>query len=441
MAALEQNGLARGADPLIVRSSRLEDFETPIDAFTSWITANDRFFVRSHLPRPQIQLSSWALNVDGAVERPLKLRLEDLKALPRVTAVVTLECAGNGRAFFTPPVAGVQWQKGAVGTARWTGVRLSDVLSRAGVKAGARFVLLDGADQSIGRVPDFVRSVPLAKAIHPDTLLVDQMNGETLPMSHGFPLRAIIPGWEGAYSVKWLTTVRILEQEHDGFFVQTAYRYPTKPIQPGAAVDARDMEPLTGMPVKAIIVTPRDGARLPIGSVRIAGFAWAGEAEVARVDVSSGGTNAWDSARLGPDRAPYAWRAFHYELPVNQPGSYDLRARATDTRGRVQPTVAQWNPSGYLWNAIDRVRVIVGANQPAGDVAESEARDLPVEDTTPLVQQKCLVCHDADLIVQQRLTEVGWSRELDKMMRWGADMSDRERTRLLDYFVRHFPQR
>jgi DMSO/TMAO reductase YedYZ molybdopterin-dependent catalytic subunit len=352
-----------GADKseLIVRSARPQDLETPVALLDSWLTPNHRFFVRSHLYAPEIDIRQWRLTVAGEVERPLTLTLDELRTLPEENRVVTIECAGNGRAYYDPPVAGVQWQKGAVGTARWTGVRLADVLARARVKSSARFVLLDGADVPLGTMPDFVRQVPLEKATHPDTLLAYAMNGTPLPVANGFPLRAIVPGWEGAYAVKWLTSIRVLDREGDSFWIKTAYRYPKKRIAPGAAVAPEDMAPVAGLFVKSLIAAPLDGAKLSAGTVLVKGFAWAGEANITGVDISADGGSTWSPARLGTDRAPYAWRQFEYEWRVDDPGSYLIMSRATDDRGRVQPIVAQWNPSGYLWNAIDRVRVDVAA--------------------------------------------------------------------------------
>lgn len=349
----------KGKERLIVRSLRPEDLETPVALLNTWITPNDLFYVRHHLYRPQINLKEWTLKVDGEVAHPLTLTLGELQRLPRATVTVTLECAGNGRAFFDPPVAGIQWEKGAVGTARWTGVRLAEVLQRAGVKSTGKYVVLDGADRPVGQVPDFIRNIPIEKALHPDTLLAYEMNGEPLPALHGFPLRAIVPGWEGAYAVKWLVHIRVTDHEHEGFFVKTAYRYPTKRIAPGAIVDPRDMAPLTGLVVKSLINSPLDGTTVRSSKVLITGFAWAGEADIARVDISTDNGSSWYSARLGKDRERYAWRGFEYEWHVTEPGSYLIMSRATDENGRLQPTVSQWNPSGYLWNAIDQVRINV----------------------------------------------------------------------------------
>jgi DMSO/TMAO reductase YedYZ molybdopterin-dependent catalytic subunit len=435
-----QRSASRTDARLIVRSRTPQDLETPVTLLTDWITPNDAFFVRSHLPTPNVDRTTWALTVTGAVERPITLRLDDLQALPRATTVATLECAGNGRAFFDPPVAGVQWERGAVGNARWTGVRLSDVLQRAGVGSTGQFVLLDGADRPVGTVPDFTRTLPIAKAIHRDTLLAFEMNGVPLPVAHGFPLRAIVPGWEGAYWVKWLTSVTVLETQHDGFFVQTAYRYPRQAVAPGSVVPASEMEPLTGMAVKSLIVSPETGASSPAGRLRVSGFAWTGEGEVTRVDISTDGGRSWQRARLGRDREPYAWRAFEYEWR-GSPGTHTVLSRATDSRGRTQQEEPRWNPSGYLWNAPDRITVTVGGPTASAPKAAATELTLPPGDDSALVSQRCLVCHDADLIAQQRLNEAGWSRELDKMARWGASFTDEERRRLLGYVVRHFPPR
>lgn len=347
------------ADRRIIRSMRPQDWETPTALLDSWITPNDLFYVRSHLYTPSVELASWKLTVDGDVDRPLSLTMADLRRLPSVSLPVTLECAGNGRAFFEPPVAGVQWQKGAVGNARWTGVRLADVLKSAGLKPSARFIWLNGADVPLGTMPDFVRQVPLTKALDADTILAYEMNGQALPVANGFPLRAIVPGWEAAYSIKWLTHLEVREREHDGFWVQTAYRYPRMRVAPGAAVDPKDMAPLGGLVVKSIITAPAEGAAVRQGDVPIIGFAWAGEANVTRVEVSVDNGSTWAAATLGQDQARYAWRQFRYVWRAETPGSFAVLARATDDQGRVQPVVPHWNPSGYLWNAVERIRVNV----------------------------------------------------------------------------------
>ena len=347
---------------LIVRSARPEDFETPVHLLDSWITPNDLFFVRSHFYTPTIDALSWRLQVDGEVESVLLLTLDDIRRMPSTTVTATLECAGNGRAFFDPPVAGVQWERGAVGTAAWTGVRLGDILDRARAKSSSRYIWLDGADLGIGAAPDFIRSLPIDKAMQRETLLAYEMNGAPLPTAHGFPLRAIVPGWEGAYSVKWLTHLQCSPRDHDGPFVQSGYRYPRVPVAPGAIVPAADTVALRELAVKSVLTAPAPNATVANGMpLRIAGLAWAGEAEISRVEVSLDNGRTWVPAQLGKDQARYAWRQFEYVWRMPVPGSHVVLSRATDARGATQPIVPDWNPAGYVWNAIDRVRVNVRA--------------------------------------------------------------------------------
>ena len=349
-----------GKDKLTRMSGRPPDYETPVALLDSFITPLEHFYVRCHLPVPTgTAAEGWSLRVEGEVGTPLSLSVADLRALPPVTTTVTLECAGNGRAFFEPSVAGIQWKKGAVGTARWTGARFADVLKRAGVRDTARFVHMSGADRPLGTMPPFVRQVPIDKAMQADTVIAYEMNGQPIPPVHGAPLRAIIPGWEGAYSMKWLNRLVASGTESNSFWVATGYRYPTKRVAPGAAVDAKDTAPLTGLVVKSLITTPLDGASIPRGAITVGGFAWAGEADLARVDVSIDHGETWQPARLVGERLRYTWRRFEYQFTPDRAASYLILSRATDANGDVQPAVSHWNPSGYLWNQYDSVRVEV----------------------------------------------------------------------------------
>jgi len=351
-----------GKEKLLVRSVRPPDYESPVALLDSWITPIEHFYVRSHLPAPGgVEASTWSLVIDGEVNAQTTLSLDDVRKMPSVTITQTLECAGNGRAFFEPPVPGIQWSRGAVGTARWTGVRMADVLKRAGVKSTGRFVTMNGADRPLGTMPDFIRQLPIDKASHPDTIVAYEMNGQPIPALHGFPLRAIVPGWEGAYSVKWLTSLRVLDKEFDGFWVATGYRYPVRRVAPGSAVDPKDMAPLMGLVVKSLLTKPLDGATVAPGKVDVAGFAWAGENDVTRVDVSTDAGATWQPARLVGDQAKYTWRRFEYSFDATKPESYQILSRATDATGRTQPMAPAWNPSGYLWNAPDSVRIEVKA--------------------------------------------------------------------------------
>jgi sulfite oxidase len=363
-SALAAQGLkptiAPGKEKLLVRSLRPPDYEAPVALLDSFITPVEHFYVRSHLPVPPgLDGATWTLAIDGEVNSPVSMSLDEIRKLPSTTITMTLECAGNGRAFFDPPVAGIQWAKGAVGTARWTGVRLAEVLKRVGAKSTARFVYMNGADRPLGTMPDFVRQLPIEKAMHPDTILAYDMNGQTITPLHGFPLRAIVPGWEGAYSIKWLTSLRVADRESDSFWVATGYRYPTKRVAPGATVDPKDMAPLTGLVVKSLITRPLDGAAIGPGKVDVAGFAWAGETDISRVDISTDHGASWQQARLVGEQAKYAWRRFEFTFEASRPESYLILSRATDSQGRAQPMAPPWNPSGYLWNAPDSVRIEV----------------------------------------------------------------------------------
>jgi DMSO/TMAO reductase YedYZ molybdopterin-dependent catalytic subunit len=354
-------GAQWGKDKLTIRSLRPPDYETPINLFDSFITPLEHFYVRCHMSVPTVDASTYALKVDGDVASPLSLSLDELKKLPATTVTMTLECAGNGRSFFEPAVAGIQWEKGAVGTARWTGVRLGDILKRAGMKASGTNVVMAAADRPLGTMPPFVRQVPVAKATHPDTIIAYAMNGQPIPIPHGAPVRAIIPGWEGAYSVKWVNALTVIDKEFDGFWVASGYRYPTKRVAPGAAVDAKDTAPLRGLVVKSLITQPAEGASLPIGPVSVAGFAWAGENDITKVDISTDNGGTWHPAKLTGEMARFSWRRFEFTFQAAKAESVLLLSRATDSKGNVQPAVAQWNPSGYLWNQYDSVRIEIGA--------------------------------------------------------------------------------
>lgn len=361
-ADLSAQTLAGKNTRLVALSARPPDYETPVALLDSLLTPVDAFYVRCHMPVPAaLDEASWTVGVEGEVAAPLSLRVADLKAMPSASVTVTLECAGNGRAFFDPPVAGIQWKKGAVGTAKWTGVRVADVLKKAGAKAVATHIWVAGADRPMGTQPPFVRQVPMPRALHPDTLIAWAMNDQPIPAVHGAPLRLVVPGWEGAYAIKWLNKITVATTEHDGFWVATGYRYPTKRVAPGAAVDAKDMAPLTGLVVKSLITTPLDGAVVKPGRVTVAGFAWAGETDITKVEVSTDNGAIWHPARLAGRAVKYAWRRFEFGFDVTAQETRTILSRATDAKGNAQPVVPQWNPSGYLWNAPDQVRIEVKA--------------------------------------------------------------------------------
>jgi sulfite oxidase len=349
-----------GEEGLIVRSARFLDLEMPPEFVDSWITPVPHFFVRNHMHEPStLDAATWELKVSGEVEKPLTLNFADMVRMEPHSVTNTLECAGNGRAFQRPRVPGVQWQRGAVGTARFSGPRLRDILHQAGVKPTGKHVMFHGLDEVPGKVPPFIRSIPIEKANDEDTLIAMRMNGAELTRHHGFPARALVPGWIGAASCKWLSEIKVLDKEFDGNFMKPGYRYPNHPLKPGDPLNVDDSHPLTTLNVKSVIASPTDDWTSKSRTVNIHGAAWAGEADVVKVEVSTDAGASWQSAQLGRDRAKYAWRLWSHSWKAPQAGDCTILSRATDSQGRTQPETADWNPSGYLYNAFDRVKIHV----------------------------------------------------------------------------------
>ncbi len=427
---------------MLVRSVRPEDLEMPLSGFSDYITPVEHFFVRTHVYVPAVNLNEWRLKVEGEVATPLTLTMDDLKKLPPAEIIGVLECAGNGRGNYEPTVPGVQWSSGAVGNGRWRGVRLADVLKRAGVKDSAREILFDGADVPLGSMPDFQRSIPVKKALDGNTLLAYEMNGDTLPVKHGFPLRVVAAGWAGDSWCKWLTSIRVLAQEHDGFWMKSAYRMPDKPVEPGTAVPADQMRPVTSLGIKSVIAEPFHGAQALAGTpLPIRGVAWSGDAgPVAAVEVSTDGGRTWKLAALHNDqRTQFGWRQWEFNWTPMPPGYYTILARARDSAGNTQPLDQEWNPSGYRWNVVPRVGVNV-VRELSRSVQPIEAAGSPVPAPAGF-KNSCVVCHEDDIIRQQRLTRAQWNREIDKMTGWGAQVKDPDRAALLDYLFGNYGPR
>jgi DMSO/TMAO reductase YedYZ molybdopterin-dependent catalytic subunit len=345
-------GPIAGKDKLIVRSPRPINLETPLRELTGDITPNDLFFVRNNYDGPVIDAAAYVLTVDGEVENPLTLRLDDLRRLPQVTQTITLECAGNGRSFHKPPATGLQWENGAVGTAVWRGVRLADVLNLARPKPTARHVVPDGNDTPpTPQAPDFIRSHPIQKAMEPHTMIALEMNGQPVPHLHGGPARLLVPGWVGSASIKWLTKLTLADKEWGGPFMVRSYRSPR-------VDDPNQTYSLQSVECKSIVVAPADGAALAPGPQTVTGFAWAGEGTIVAVDVSTDGGQTWQPASLVGAEARYAWRRFEHAWTA-APGAHTVMARASDSLGRHQPASRPRDPQGYRWNVIHAVRVNV----------------------------------------------------------------------------------
>jgi DMSO/TMAO reductase YedYZ molybdopterin-dependent catalytic subunit len=293
-AFLNRAANAQKKTGMITLSQRPEDLEMSLDGFKDYITPIEHFFVRTHVYVPTVKLEEWRLKVDGDVATPLTLTMADLKKMPSVEMVAVVECAGNGRSFYRPTVPGLQWSNGSVGNARWRGARLADVLKRAGIKPSAVEVLFDGADQPIGKMQDFRRSITATKALHEDTLLAYEMNGETLPVKHGFPLRVIAAGWASDSWVKWVTSITVLDKEFDGFWMKSSYRRPDFHVEPGATVPLDQMKPVTSLHVKSVIYSTMTPA-----TRQVEGVAWSGDGgPVVGVDVSVDKGATWQPATL-----------------------------------------------------------------------------------------------------------------------------------------------
>lgn len=343
------------ADDLLRQGRAPQNLATPTGLFDRLITPTPSFFVRSHFGPPALDRAR-PLRVTGLVTSALTLDAAELaRSFPPVTVTAVLQCAGNGRALHEPRVPGLQWTHGAMGQATFTGVRLGDLLRKAGVAPGnlARtHVHLHGADAPPKpQTPAFVRSIPIERALDPTTLVAYRMNGEDLTLAHGAPLRLVVPGWAGDHWVKWLVELSLQKEEARGFFMTTAYRMPTEEVAPGAAVPPEKMRPATTFPVKSIIGAPADGGRAPRGPQRVAGVAFSGVAPIAKVEVSLDDGKTWRAAKLEGAPGAGRWVVFEHRFDRSEPGRVRALARATDRQGNMQPERAAWNPSGYFWNA------------------------------------------------------------------------------------------
>jgi len=339
---------------LLPRQLNPDNLESPLEALDRFLTPTDLFYVRNHFPVPKVDAASWRLKVSGAVEKPLELTLEQLRELPSTTRPLTLECAGNGRQFLRPKSKGVQWAMGAVSTGEWTGVPLSAVLDRASVKSSAVEVILEGLDtgepgndpKPPGPIP-FARSLPVAKARKPEVLLAWAMNGKELTIGHGRPLRAVVGGWYGMASVKWLSQVVVVEKPFSGYWQTVDYAIWNR--RHGAAA----LEPITAMAIKSMITAPAADATLPAGKdFEVRGAAWVGDSEVAKVEVSTDDGHFWHDAKLLGDAVPFAWRLWEWTWRSPAAGKYTLLARARDRRGQEQPLERDPLRRNYMINHV-----------------------------------------------------------------------------------------
>ncbi len=352
-----------GKRPLIKRSFRPLNLETPLADLRQPFTANESFFVRYHLSGvPEIDARTWRLRVHGASARQtLDLSLDALRRdFEQVSVAAVNQCSGNRRGLFTPRVPGVQWAHGAIGNAMWTGVRLRDVLRHAGVRGDALEVVFDGADTGLLSTPDFVKSLPVDRALDENTLIAFEMNGRPLPHLNGAPARLVVPGWTATYWIKHLTEIRIEPKPFEGFWMKSGYRLPTGAF-PGArfaSQETPETTPITEILVNSLITSHVSGDRIPRGQPQdLIGWAWDGGSGIAGVEVSRDSGRTWRQAVLEKDLGRFAWRGFRVPLDTSRVGKIELQVRAVTRAGAPQPPRLTVNPAGYHHNAIQTLTV------------------------------------------------------------------------------------
>jgi DMSO/TMAO reductase YedYZ molybdopterin-dependent catalytic subunit len=350
---------------MILQRTRPPLLETPFEVFDRAIfTPNDQFFVRWHwavIPE-DVNVVEFKVAVRGHVNQALSLSLADLLAMPRVEVVAICQCSGNSRGFFQPRVSGAQWENGAMGNARWTGVRLRDVLDRAGVKAGAVAVRSSGMDDPVVEAaPKFMKPLDIDHARDGEVMLAFQMNGEPLPLVNGFPVRLIVPGWYGDYWVKMLSNIEVLDAPDENFFEKTAYRVPDTPhasVKPGETgfktVPVSRMVPRSFFTNVTDTTTVKPGAAMPVR-----GIAFGGDSGVSQVELSADGGQSWQKTALGRDEGTYGFRQWSTQITAPQSGPLTLQVRCTNTKGEVQPAEPNWNGGGFMRNVIERVQLTV----------------------------------------------------------------------------------
>lgn len=361
--------LMSGKDGLTLLNDKPLNAETQAHFLDDDVTPYKRMFIRANGLVPQSALDQnaegWKLTIDGEVDTPLELSIDDLKSrFENVTSRLVVECGGNGRAYFQPGASGNQWTVGAVGCPEWTGVRLADVLKAAGVKSSAVYTGHYGNDVHLSGDTEKVvisRGVPIEKAMEPDGIIAWAMNGEPVPALHGFPLRLVIPGYPGSVSQKYLTRIWVRDKVHDGpKMTGYSYRLPARPVAPGTEVPEEDMEIMTVMPVKSLVTFPETGTSVKTGeTTEVRGHAWAGNGDVKAVHVSIDFGQTWIETKLEPPANKYAWQRWRADVTLPEAGYFEVWARATDMDGVSQPPVVPgWNPRGYGNNMQHRIALI-----------------------------------------------------------------------------------
>ncbi|AKA35233.1 sulfite oxidase [Flagellimonas lutaonensis] len=353
---------------MVVLNDKPWNIEAKAHLLNDDVTPNKYMFIRNNGRIPQnIDASTWILKIDGeSVKAEKSYSVDDLKTkFKHHTYQLTLECGGNGRSEFDPPAKGNQWTVGAVSCARWTGVRLRDLLEDVGIKSDTVYIGYHAADTHLSGDPykePISRGIPIEKALQDETLLAFQMNGDDIPLAHGYPLRLVCGGWPASASGKWVNRLSVRNKVHDGAKMGgSSYRVPCEPVAPGSKVEDSNMCIIESMPVKSLITHPKSGALLKEGqTLHIKGHAWAGELEVSKMEYSIDFGSTWQRCTLQKPVNRLAWQHFIAQVQFPKKGYYEVWAKATDTNGKSQPMVLPgWNPKGYLNNACHRIAVKV----------------------------------------------------------------------------------
>jgi sulfite dehydrogenase (cytochrome) subunit A len=350
--------------PLMVLTPRPPQLETPFSIFDQGVfTPNDAFFVRWHLSEipTSIDAAQHRIRVGGAVAKPLSLSLGDLRGMPAVEIAAVNQCSGNSRGFFDPRPAGGQWQNGAMGNARWTGVRLREILDRAGLTTAAKQVQFNGLERPIlPATPDFKKSLDVDVARGDDVIVAYAMNGQPLPLLNGFPVRLIVPGWYSTYWVKMLSEIAVLDRVDDQFWMKTAYRIPDTPNHSVAPADTGyPTIPINRMVVRSFVTNLTDGQRLKAGPTAVRGIAFDGGSGIRSVELSLDGGTTWSPAALEQDYGKYSFRRWNAAVNLAGGKTYALACRAVANDGGTQTATPIWNPGGYMRNVIQQYAVSV----------------------------------------------------------------------------------
>ncbi len=357
-------GKLPGKKPLIQLSDRGPNYESPLEYFRTPITPNDEFFVRYHLSDipEKFDLANYKIAVAGdGANGQAEITIDELKKMPAIEVTAVNQCSGNRRGLSKPHVAGVEWGYGAMGCARWKGARLKDILDKVGIKKEAIEIGLNGADGPVvDKTPDFIKSIPLWKAVDENTIVAYEMNGEPLPHYNGFPVRVIVPGWTGTYWMKHLVNINVLTKPQGGFWMKPAYRIPVGKFPVVARFITQEdatSTPITEMVVNSLITSHRDNANVKQGRVTVSGLAWDGGYGIRRVEVSTDSGKSWTDAKLGQDLGNYAFRPWSYELNAKR-GKNTVTVNATNAIGQTQTSTLIFNPAGYHNNVMQNITLI-----------------------------------------------------------------------------------